>query len=102
MKPPPKSPLKALLTLLAGLATASVLWAQTPDAEGEVTKIDAAAGRVTLRHTGVKSLDMPPMTMAFRVSDARLLQGVAVGDHVRFAARKMGGNYTVVALAKAP
>lgn len=102
MKPHPKSPLKALLTLLAGLATASVLWAQTPEAEGEVTRLDAAAGRVTLRHTGVKSLDMPPMTMAFRVSDARLLQGVAVGDRVRFAARRIGGNYTVVALVKTP
>jgi Cu/Ag efflux protein CusF len=94
--------MKPLLTLLAGLAAARVLWAQTPDAEGEVTKVDAAAGRVTLRHSGVKSLDMPPMTMAFRVSDARLLQGVAAGDHVRFAARKLGGNYTVVALVKTP
>jgi Cu/Ag efflux protein CusF len=94
--------MKPLFTLLAGLAAASVLWAQTPDAEGEVTKVDTAAGRLTLRHSGVKSLDMPPMTMTFRVSDARLLQGVAAGDHVRFAARRLGGNYTVVALVKAP
>lgn len=96
--------MKPLATLLLGLAAAAsaLSWAQTPDAEGEVTKVDAAAGRVTLRHTGVKNLDMPPMTMAFRVGEPRLLQGVAAGDHVRFAARKVGGSYTVVALVKTP
>jgi Cu/Ag efflux protein CusF len=93
--------MKTLVTLLASLATATALWAQTPNAEGEVTKIDAAGGKITLRHGEIKNLDMPPMTMVFRVADAKLLEGVAVGDRVRVAAEKIGGNYTVTALAKA-
>ncbi len=92
--------MKPLATLLAGLASASALWAQAPDAEGEVTRIDKAAGKLTLRHGAIRNLDMPPMTMVFRVTDARLLEGVAVGDRVRFAADKVGGTYTVVSLVK--
>lgn len=82
------------------LSTAAV--AQTPDASGEVTKIDKAQGRLTLRHGEIRNLDMPPMTMVFRVKDASMLDTVAVGDKVRFAAEKIGGHYTVTAIAKAP
>ncbi len=89
--------------LAAGaLALAATAWAQTPTAAGEVTKLDKAGGRITLKHGEIKSLDMPPMTMVFRVRDARLLDGVAVGDRVRFTAEKIEGNYTVTSIAKAP
>ncbi len=71
-------------------------------ADGEVRKIDKDAGKLTLKHGEIKSLDMPPMTMVFRVRDARLLDGVAVGDRVRFTAEKIDGNYTVTSIAKAP
>jgi Cu/Ag efflux protein CusF len=92
--------MKSFATLLATFATATALWAQTPNADGEVTKIDKAAGKLTLRHGEIKNLDMPPMTMVFRVADPKLLDGVAVGDRVRFAADKVGGSYTVTALVK--
>jgi Cu/Ag efflux protein CusF len=45
---------------------------------------------------------MPPMTMNFRAADARLLDGVNVGDRVRFAADKVNGQFTVTVLIKAP
>ena len=93
--------MKTLATLIASLVTATALWAQAPNADGEVTKIDAAGGKLTLRHGEIKNLDMPPMTMVFRVADPKLLEGVAVGDRVRFAAEKIRGNYTVTALTKA-
>mgnify|MGYP001765676186 CR=1 FL=1 len=93
--------MKSFVTLLAALATATALWAQAPNADGEVTKIDKAAGKLTLRHGEIKNLDMPPMTMVFRVADAKLLDDLAVGDRVRFAADKVGGSYTVTAIAKA-
>lgn len=95
--------MKPIAILLAGLSAAvigSAPWAQAPDAEGEVTRIDKAAGRLTLRHGEIRALDMPPMTMVFRVADARLLDDLAVGDRVRFTADKRGGSYTVVALRK--
>ncbi len=91
-----------LIALLACAAVSVAAFAQPATADGEVTKIDKAAARLTLKHNGIKSLDMPPMTMAFRVADARLLDSVNVGDKVRFAADKLGGNYTVTTLVKAP
>ena len=62
--------------------------------------IDGAA-RVTLRHGEIKNLEMPGMTMTFRLADPKWLDGLAVGDRVRFAADKIGGNYTVTAIVKA-
>jgi Cu/Ag efflux protein CusF len=90
------------LLAVGAFALSATAWAQTPTATGEVTKLDKAGGRITLKHGEIKSLDMPPMTMVFRVRDARLLDGVAVGDRVRFTAEKIDGNYTVTSIAKAP
>ena len=42
------------------------------------------------------------MTMVFRVKDPAMLDAVAVGDKVKFDAEKIGGNYTVTAISKAP
>jgi Cu/Ag efflux protein CusF len=94
--------MKRLLISLLPLLFSASLFAQTPQVDGEVKKIDKATGRITLKHGDIKHLDMPPMTMVFRVSDPKMLDGVAVGDKVRFAADKVGGNYTVTALNKAP
>ncbi len=92
---------KLFVPILALVFSASVL-AQAPQVDGEVKKIDKAQGRITLKHGDIKHLDMPPMTMVFRVADPKMLDSVAVGDKVRFAADKVGGNYTVTALSKAP
>ncbi|MCW5635558.1 MAG: copper-binding protein [Rubrivivax sp.] len=69
---------------------------------GEVTKIDKAGGRVEIRHGGIKALDMPPMRMNFRARDAKMLDGLAVGDKVRFTAEKIDGQFTVTSIGKAP
>lgn len=94
--------MKTLSTLAATLLASSALLAQTPAVDGEVTKIDGAQSKITLRHGEIRNLDMPPMTMVFRVSNPKLLERVAVGDKVRFAAEKVNGSYTVTALVKAP
>ncbi len=94
--------MKRFWTLAAAILLAGAALAQAPTTSGEVTKLDKAAGRITLKHGEIKNLDMPPMTMAFRVKDAKLLDGLAVGDRVRFAAEKVDGQYTVTVLAKAP
>lgn len=90
----------ALCVALGAVVGAS--HAQSPTTAAEVTKVDKSGGRITLKHGEIKNLDMPPMTMNFRVRDARLLDGVAVGDRVRFAAERIDGQYTVIALTKAP
>jgi Cu(I)/Ag(I) efflux system periplasmic protein CusF len=87
--------------VLALVTAALPAAAQTPTSEGEITKIDKAQGKITLRHGEIKNLDMPPMTMVFRVPDAKLIDGLQVGAKVRFAAEKRDGNYTVTAIAPA-
>lgn len=94
--------MKRLLALVLALLMSLTAHAQVPDTAGEVTKIDKAQAKITLRHGEIKNLEMPAMTMVFRVRDPKLLDSVAVGDKVRFAAEKLGGNFTVVAIVKAP
>jgi Cu/Ag efflux protein CusF len=64
-------------------------------ADGEVRKVDPASRTVTLRHGPIASIAMPPMTMVFKVSDPKLLDGLKPGDKVRFAADKSGDDYRV-------
>jgi Cu/Ag efflux protein CusF len=94
--------MKRLVTALAAGLLGLSAAAQTPSATGEVTKLDKAGGRVTLKHGEIKNLDMPPMTMAYRVRDRKMLDEVAVGDRVRFAVERIDGQYTVVMISKAP
>ena len=92
---------KLLAATVAALMSLAAL-AQALNAEGEVSKIDKPHGRITIKHEGVKNLDMPPMALVFRVRDPAVLDTLAVGDKVRFAAEKVGGDYTVTAIVKAP
>lgn len=75
--------------------------AASPRSEGEVRKIDKTQGKVTLRHGPIQNLDMPPMTMVFRVSDGKLLDGLKEGDKVRFTAESVNGVTTVTAIEQA-
>jgi Cu(I)/Ag(I) efflux system protein CusF len=62
---------------------------------GEVRKVDKDAKKITIKHGPLKNLDMPPMTMVFRVKDPAMLEQVKAGDKVKFTAEKEGGQYTV-------
>jgi len=62
---------------------------------GEVRKVDKDAGKITLRHGEMKKLDMPAMTMVFRVKDPALLDKVKAGDNVKFKAENAGGTMTI-------
>ncbi len=63
--------------------------------DGEVRKIDKDQGKVTIRHGEIKNLDMPAMTMVFRVKEAVMLDKLQPGDKIKFSAEKIGGQYTV-------
>ncbi|HEX5737389.1 MAG TPA: copper-binding protein [Hydrogenophaga sp.] len=73
-----------------------------PMTEAEVRRVDTTANKISLKHSEIKNLDMPPMTMVFQVSDPALLGKVKVGDKVRFTAAKVNGAYTVMSLEPAP
>lgn len=68
---------------------------KSPMAEGEVKKIDKDTGKVTIKHGEIKSLDMPSMTMVFRVKDATMLDQLKVGDKIQFVAENLDGKLTV-------
>jgi Cu(I)/Ag(I) efflux system periplasmic protein CusF len=63
--------------------------------DGEVKKVDKSAAKVTIKHGPLKNLDMPAMTMVFRVKEASILDQLAVGDKIKFSAEKIDGAYTV-------
>lgn len=73
----------------------------TGTADGEVRRIDAAAKKLVIRHGDFKGIDMPAMTMAFPVKDAKLLEGLKPGDRVRFAVEQSGGDLVITKIDKA-
>jgi Cu/Ag efflux protein CusF len=79
-------------------ASAPTAAAEAPQSEAVVRKVDVAAGKITLRHGPIANLDMPPMTMVFRVVPPTLLEGLKAGDKIRFSAEKIDGAYTVTAV----
>jgi len=84
----------AALTLGAAIAKGNVV-------DGEVQKIDAPAGKITLKHGPIKNLDMDGMTMVFRLKDPGMLKGLKVGDKVKFEAERVDGQITIIKLEKA-
>jgi Cu(I)/Ag(I) efflux system protein CusF len=92
---------QATAALFAALAASAALaQAAAPLTEGEVRKVDKQAGKITLKHGEIKNLEMPPMTMVFRVSDPRLLESLSAGDQVGFQAEQVDGQFTVTAIEK--
>ena len=63
--------------------------------EGEVRSVDKSAGKVTIKHGPLANLDMPSMTMVFRVKDPAMLDQVKEGDKIKFSAEKIDGALTV-------
>jgi Cu(I)/Ag(I) efflux system periplasmic protein CusF len=70
-------------------------------ADGEIRKVDKDAGKITIKHGPIPSIDMPPMTMVFRVKEPAMLEAVQAGDKVRFDAEQQGGQYVVTRIEQA-
>jgi Cu(I)/Ag(I) efflux system periplasmic protein CusF len=119
MKPmnKPLSNFLALASMLAALFVSPGAWSQStgqqrtsaaaPSAgatwtQGEVKKIDKAAGKITFKHGDIINLGMPGMTMTFTAKDAHLLDKVKVGDQVKFVAGMSGNQYIVTAIEPQP
>jgi Cu(I)/Ag(I) efflux system protein CusF len=75
--------------------------AAAPTSDGEVRKVDMEQGKVTLKHGPIANLDMPGMTMVFKVADPKLLDNLKPGAKVKFAASNMDGAITVTAIEMA-
>ncbi len=106
----------AILALLLATATVSARTGQPQDhashhpeasattsldvakTEGEVRKVDREARKLTLRHGPIPNLEMPDMTMVFRVSDPNMLDGLEAKQKIRFTADRIEGQLTVTSL----
>ncbi|KVU50829.1 RND transporter [Burkholderia ubonensis] len=67
---------------------------------GEIRKVDAAAGKLTIKHGPLENLGMDAMTMVFKVKDAAMLSQVKAGDKIDFVADEVNGALTVTKLQK--
>jgi Cu/Ag efflux protein CusF len=84
--------MKTILRALAIASLALPLFVNAADpaalSEATVKKIDAAANRVMLAHGPIANLEMPGMTMYFKVKDAAMLNKVKEGDKILFRAEE--------------
>lgn len=89
--------------VLAGLALGAVYatpaQAQTAESTGEVRRVDVAAGKVTIQHGAISALELPAMTLVYRV-DPKLLAGIQPGQQVDFTAERRDGKYVVTAISR--
>jgi len=69
--------------------------AETARGEGEVRKIDKAAGKVTIKHGPLEGINMPAMTMVFRPKDPAMLDSLKEGDQIKFTTTRQGGAFTL-------
>jgi Cu/Ag efflux protein CusF len=89
-----------MVALSLALSSAAAM-AQGDMVKGEVKKIDEAAGKITLKHGPIKSLDMDEgMTMVFRVQDPAMLKQVKVGDKVQFEAERTASGIAITKMQK--
>jgi Cu/Ag efflux protein CusF len=98
-------PMMLALTLAFGIGlffAAPGARAQTAMIDGEVMRVDQSASKITLKHGPIKKLGMDMgMTMVFGVREPALLTAVKIGDHVKFDAERINGQFVVTKLEKA-
>jgi Cu(I)/Ag(I) efflux system protein CusF len=69
--------------------------------EGQITKVDAEAGKITIKHGPIKKLGMDEgMTMVFKAQDPAMLKAVKAGDRVKFDADDVNGQLTLTKIVK--
>jgi Cu/Ag efflux protein CusF len=89
--------------LLAIVLNHTAARAQSSDLiDGVVTKVDASAQKITIKHGPLKKFDMDDgMTMVFRAQDPAMLKTVKAGDKVKFVPDRINGQFTVTKIEKA-
>jgi Cu(I)/Ag(I) efflux system periplasmic protein CusF len=94
--------LRAFLVAAAMSTAIAAAPAQSTLVDGKVTKIDQAAGKITIKHGPLKQFDMDEgMTMVYRAADPAMLERIKVGDKVKFTVDRSNGQFTVTNIEKA-
>jgi Cu/Ag efflux protein CusF len=83
-------------------AASQVAIAQSDLIDGQVTKVDQSAGKITIKHGPAKKLGMENgMTMVYKAQDASMLKAVKAGNKIKFDAEQVNGQFTVTKIEKA-
>jgi Cu(I)/Ag(I) efflux system periplasmic protein CusF len=90
-----------ILTLLA-LSAFIVSWspfsasAEEPVwTQGTIKKVKLDQGKISIRHGEIKNLDMPGMSMIFRVADPKMLEGLKPKQKVEFYVVMKNGSMLI-------
>ena len=96
----PSSIRSALAVALTVTACYSIpAQAQEGSGSGEIRRIDAQAGKITIKHGPITTLELPAITLVYQI-DATLLTDLQPGDKITFTARRVNGQYVVVKISK--
>jgi Cu/Ag efflux protein CusF len=91
----------AILALALSIASQSAV-AQSELIDGQVTKVDRSAGKITIKHGPAKRLGMESgMTMVYKAQDPAMLKAVKAGNKIKFDAEQVNGQYTVTKIEMA-
>jgi len=92
------------LIFLSCLLFMAPAWADTDKfmAEGVVRKIDPDNRKITLKHGEIKNLQMPGMTMVFRLQETVNMDKLQSGDKVLFHVEKIDGAFVITDLQGSP
>jgi len=69
--------------------------------QGVIRKVDKASKKITIKHGPLANLNMPSMTMMFKVKDPAMLEQVKPGDKVNFVAKRIKGVLTITKIETA-
>ncbi len=71
---------------------------ELPVISGEVRKVKPKSGKITIRHEEIPNLEMPRMTMVFRVDENTDISQFEKGDNVKFTVIEKDGKFMIVTI----
>ena len=74
---------------------------ELPKVMGEVKKVKAKSGKITIKHEPIPNLDMPGMSMVFRIAEGVDITQYEKGDAVEFTVVERDGKMVIVTIDKA-
>lgn len=90
----------AVLAGLVGVAACvAPAQAQEAQASGEVRRVNADEGKITIKHGAISELELPAMSLVYR-AEPTLLQDIKPGDKITFTAKREGDRYVVTKISK--
>ena len=92
----------AAMLFLSTIASPMVAMADEdlPKVLGEVKKIKLKSGKITIKHEPIPNLDMPGMSMVFRVEEGVDISKFEKGDAVEFTVVDKDGKMLIMSIDK--